>query len=69
MNILNIHISMDKDSYLGLPLLLGRSKSGEFRTIKERIWFRIQCWGGKLLSHVGKAIMIQAVPHAIPCML
>ena len=38
MDILNVHKSMRWDNYLGLPLLIGRSKRIEFRTIKERIW-------------------------------
>ena len=57
---------MENDNYLGLPLMIGRSKRREFRTIKERIWSRIKGWGGRLLSQARKAIMIQAIAQAIP---
>ena len=35
MNLFNIHQPLENDRYLGLPLLLGRSKSKEFRAIKD----------------------------------
>ena len=66
MNILNIQRPMNQDSYLGLPLLFGRSKRRDFRTIKERIGSRIKSWGGKLLSQARKGLMIQTVAQAIP---
>ena len=65
INTLNIHRSMKNDSYMGLPLLIERSRSREFRSIKERIWSHIQSWGGRLLSSARKAIMLQVVAHVI----
>ena len=49
-----------------LPLLFGRSKAKELRSIKERLWFRIHGRGGRLLSNAGRAVMIQAMGQAIP---
>ena len=66
MNVLNIHRSLENDRYLGLPLLIGRNRSHEFRSIKERIWLQTQCWGGKFFSSAGKSIMLQSVAQAIP---
>ena len=61
MNILNIQRPMSQYSYLGLPLLFGRSKKGDFRAIKESIGSQIKSWGGKLLSQARKSLMIQTV--------
>ena len=64
--VLRIQRSMTKDSYLGLPLLFGRSKAKRLRNIGEKVWTRIQNWGGRLLAQAGKAVMIQAIGQAIP---
>jgi hypothetical protein len=45
---------------------LGASKSKEFQYLKEKVWNRIQGWKEKLLSKVGKEIMIKAIAQAIP---
>ena len=37
-----------------------------FTQIKEQIWARIQGWKEKLLSQVGKEVMIKAVVQSIP---
>ncbi|XP_062152086.1 uncharacterized protein LOC133860513 [Alnus glutinosa] len=54
------------DKYLGLPALVGKSRVGEFKCIKDRIWKRLQDWKTKFLSQVGKEIMLKAVIQAIP---
>ena len=54
MSILNIHRILEKEHYLGLPLMVGRSKCMEFRTIKERMWSQIKGWGKNLLFKTGK---------------
>ena len=66
VRILNISRILEKDKYLGLPLMIGRSKQMEFRYIQERIWARIKGWGRRLLSKAGKAVLIQAIVQAIP---
>ena len=38
----------------------------EFHIIKDRLSQRLQGWKGKLLSHAGKTILIQAVAQAVP---
>ena len=54
------------DKYLGLPSLVGRHKKASFDYIKERIWRKLQGWEEKLLSQVGREILIKAVVQAIP---
>ena len=66
MQILGIQRSLDEEKYLGLPLLFGRSKGRELRSIKDRIWAKINSWKGRLLSQAGRAVMIQAVGQSIP---
>ena len=56
---------MEQDFYLGLPILFGKSKAREFRTIEERLGARIRQWSGRLLSLAGRAIMIQAIVQAL----
>jgi hypothetical protein len=51
--------------YLGLPVHLSQSKRKEFEYLKEKIWRRIQGWKERLLSKVGKEILIKAVAQAI----
>ena len=49
------------ESYLGLPMLLGRSKYQAFSFLKERVWKKIQGWKGKLLSKARKEVLIKAM--------
>ena len=49
------------ESYLGLPTLMGRSKYHTFSFLKDRVWKKLQGWKGKILSRVGKEILIKAV--------
>lgn len=54
------------EKYLGLPVHVGKSKTGSFAYLKDRIWKRMQGWNEKFLSWAGKEIMIKAVAQAIP---
>ena len=54
------------ESYLGLPTLVGRAKYITFSFLKDRVWKKIQGWKGKLLSRVGKEVLIKAVAQSIP---
>jgi hypothetical protein len=54
------------ERYLGLPVHVGRSKSGAFAYLKDRIWKRTQGGNEKLLTWAGKEILIKAVAQAIP---
>lgn len=43
----------NKDHYLGLPVLVGRSKYNSLRWIKEKVWQHITNSKNKPLSQVG----------------
>ncbi|OMP06477.1 hypothetical protein CCACVL1_01552 [Corchorus capsularis] len=69
MNFLGVQRVLDNDKYLGLPIMIGRSKCREFRFLKDRLQKRINAWNSKLFSKAGKAVMIQAVAQATPVYL
>lgn len=54
------------ERYLDLPTVVGRNKKASLIFIKERVWGKIQGWKEKLLSQVGKEILLKAVVQAIP---
>jgi hypothetical protein len=63
---LDVHSETWKEKYLGMPSDVGRSRSGAFKYIKDRIWSRIQGWLEQLLSAEGKDILIKSVAQAVP---
>ncbi|KAL8118401.1 hypothetical protein AgCh_016070 [Apium graveolens] len=64
--LLNVTKDIGSSKYLGLPSLIGRSKKTVFRYFKDKIWQRIQGWSTKLLSKVGKTVLIRNVAQSIP---
>jgi hypothetical protein len=49
--------AMEKyEKYLGLPTLVGKSRSKAFKSIKDRVWCQLQNWKVKFLSQAGKEI-------------
>ena len=54
------------EDYLGLPALVGRIKKASFGKIQQRVWKRLQGWEGKLLSQVGREVLIKSVIQSIP---
>ena len=64
--MLGVTNGINTGKYLGLPSLIGRSKRATFSYIKDTIWKRIQGWRNKLLSQVGKGVLIKSVSQAIP---
>ena len=54
------------NKYLGLPTIIGRSKSEVFKEIKVRLIRKLSGWKEKLLSYGGREILIKSVAQAIP---
>ena len=54
------------ERYLGLPSFVGRAKYSSFAQIKERVWSKLKGWKEKLISQVGREILIKSVAQAIP---
>ena len=54
------------EKYLGLPSLVGKNKCNTFRQLIERLDDKFSGWKEKLLSHVGKEILIKIVAQVVP---
>ena len=49
------------NKYLGLPSIIGRSKTEVFAEVKERVGKKLAEWKEKMLSMGGKEVLIKAV--------
>lgn len=54
------------EKYLGLPAVVNKNKKESLSFIKERIWGKLQGWKEKLLSKVGREVLLKAMVQAIP---
>ncbi|XP_075659081.1 putative mitochondrial protein AtMg00310 [Castanea sativa] len=54
------------NKFLGLPSIIGKSKSAVFADIKERVAKKLSSWKEKLISMGGREVLIKAVAQAIP---
>ncbi|OMO64639.1 reverse transcriptase [Corchorus capsularis] len=69
MRRLGVSRVLERDKYLGLPIMIGKNKKQELNFIKERLLQRVASWRNKLFSIVGKAIMIHSIAQSIPVYL
>ena len=65
-NFLGVPEIKEYEKYLGLPTMVGRNKKESLIYIKERIWSKLQGWKEKLLSQVGREVLLKAIVQAIP---
>jgi hypothetical protein len=65
-NMLGVLAIKQYERYLGLPSFVGRAKYSSFAQIKERVWSKLKGWKEKLISQVGREILIKSVAQAIP---
>jgi hypothetical protein len=66
LSILGVPNSQCFDTYLGLPALIGKSRTREFQNLVERVKRRVLDWKTKFLSQASKEVLIKAVVQAIP---
>ena len=66
MTILGLTTEGRNGKYLGLPVYVGKSRARTFAYLKDRIWQKIQGWKERMLSKVGKEILVKACAQAIP---
>jgi hypothetical protein len=63
---LNISAQARTEKYLGLSVHVGRSRKKTFEYLLKRIWKKIHGWKERMLSKMGKDILIKACAQAIP---
>jgi hypothetical protein len=51
---------------LGLPTVVGRSKDGCFKHLRERSWEKIGGWKGQGMSKAAREVLIKSVLQAVP---
>ena len=66
INELGVSEVREYEKYLGLLAVVGRKKNVSLNFIKERVWNKLQGWMEKLLSQVGREVLLKAVVQAIP---
>ena len=66
IDFLGVSEVREYDKYLGLLAVVGRNKKASLNFIKERMWNKLQGWKEKLLSQVGREVLLKAVVQAIP---
>ena len=54
------------ETYLGLPSLVGRSKSNTFAQLKQRVANKVSGWKEKILTPARKEVLIKSVAQAVP---
>lgn len=57
---------VDQGKYLGLPMVVNKTKCHIFSFIKEKVKARLGSWKNKMLSLAGKEVMLKAVCMAMP---
>jgi len=65
-NIMGVKQVLGTGKYLGVPSMVGRSKSGTFKFIKDRVWAKINSWSSRCLSQAGREVLIKFVLQSIP---
>ena len=59
-------VTTDHGCYLGLPSLIGKNKKAIFSFVKDKAWRQIQGWRKKVLSKVGKEILLKTIVQVVP---
>ena len=54
------------ETYLGLPMVGGKSKVDTFKGLHERITKKVMGWKEKFISKAGREILIKSIAQAIP---
>ncbi|KAL0394575.1 UNVERIFIED_CONTAM: hypothetical protein Slati_4423700 [Sesamum latifolium] len=65
-NILGVTVVSKHDKYLGLPMVVGRSRKEVFDGIKEQMWKKLQNWSSKQLSQRRHMVLMKSVLQSLP---
>jgi hypothetical protein len=64
--ILPLKITSSASYYLGLPIVIGKSKREAFQPILSKLMGKLDGWRAKTLSQAGRTVLIKSVAAAIP---
>lgn len=64
--MLGAQVFNDCEQYLGLPMVIRKSKVNTFKGVREKIAKRVTGWKEKFISKVGREIFIKTVAQVIP---
>lgn len=56
----------EKYKYLGLPLVIGRSKAQAFKFVEDAAVRKISSWKNNFLSQAGKEVLLKSVVMSLP---
>ena len=65
-SILGVPAHAPNEKYLGLPIMIGKSKTRTFNELKERVTKKLVGWKEKTLPNARREILIKVVAQAIP---
>ncbi|KAJ0075024.1 hypothetical protein Patl1_34399 [Pistacia atlantica] len=66
IQVAGVKFSHPYDRYLGLPTLIGRDRTRDFKHILERVRGKLSNWKMKYLSQAGKETLLKDVIQALP---
>jgi hypothetical protein len=52
--------------YLGIPMSPGKLSNGDWRMVEERFKKKLSSWKGKMLSSVGRLVLVNSVLSSLP---
>lgn len=64
--LLGARVMEDCETYLGLPMVAGKTKVNTFKALQEKINKKVLGWKQKFISKAGREILIKTVAQAIP---
>jgi hypothetical protein len=65
-HVLGITSEALSERYLGLSTVVGRSKEGCFKNLRERSWGKVKGLKGQDMSKEGKSVLVKFVLQAVP---
>lgn len=65
-NLLQMREATSNTTYMGLPNMVGRSKTATLGFLKDKVRQKVQNWDSRWISQAGREILIKTVVQALP---
>ncbi|XP_071721871.1 uncharacterized protein [Rutidosis leptorrhynchoides] len=59
LNLLGVKETLKNDTYIEMPLMVGRAIVNVFKDLVDRAWKRINSWSSKFLSKAGREVLVK----------